>query len=91
MGHVLAGVRHRVEAGYGPPLGLDGLAAGCRVEPDRAGASARRRRSRPGRRCVAAGAAGVAVMGAVMSADDPAAVVRASCEACSRRVEDAER
>jgi thiamine-phosphate pyrophosphorylase len=62
--------------GYGPALGLDGLAAGCRavsglsvialggVEPGRA------------RDCVEAGAAGVALMGAVMRADDPAAVVR---------------
>jgi thiamine-phosphate diphosphorylase len=62
--------------GYGPPLGLDGLAAGCRaapglavialggVEPHRAGA------------CLAAGAAGVALMGAIMRADDPARVVR---------------
>lgn len=62
--------------GYGPPLGLAGLAAGCRavpglavvalggIEPGRAG------------ECVAAGAAGVALMGAVMRADDPGAVVR---------------
>jgi thiamine-phosphate pyrophosphorylase len=62
--------------GYGPALGLDGLAAGCRavpglpvialggVEPGRA------------RACVEAGAAGVALMGAVMRAGDPAAVVR---------------
>lgn len=62
--------------GYGPPLGLDGLArlvarspvpvlALGGVTPDTA------------YRCVAAGAAGVAVMGAVMRARDPAAVVRA--------------
>jgi thiamine-phosphate pyrophosphorylase len=63
--------------GYGPALGLDGLAAGCRavaglpvlalggVGPGRA------------RACVESGAAGVAVMGAVMGADDPAEVVRA--------------
>jgi thiamine-phosphate pyrophosphorylase len=62
--------------GYGPALGLAGLAAGCRsvpglpvlalggIGPGRAGA------------CVDAGAAGVAVMGAVMRADDPATVVR---------------
>lgn len=61
--------------GYGPPLGLDGLArltarspvpvfALGGVTPETAGS------------CVAAGAAGVAVMGAVMRADDPARVVR---------------
>jgi thiamine-phosphate pyrophosphorylase len=61
--------------GYGPPLGLDGLArltarspvpvlALGGVTPETAGG------------CVAAGAAGVAVMGAVMRADDPAHVVR---------------
>jgi thiamine-phosphate pyrophosphorylase len=63
--------------GYGPPLGLGGLAAGAHralglpvlalggIVPGRA------------RGCVEAGAAGVAVMGAVMGADHPAAVVRA--------------
>jgi thiamine-phosphate pyrophosphorylase len=61
--------------GYGPPLGLHGLAAlasrtgtpvfglGGLESPAQAVA------------CVAAGAAGVAVMGAVMRAADPAAVV----------------
>ncbi len=56
--------------GYGPPLGVDALrdpplpvfALGG-IDPTRAG------------RCVAAGAFGVAVMGAVMRADDPATVV----------------
>jgi len=56
--------------GYGPPLGVDALrdpplpvfALGG-IDPTRAG------------RCVAAGAFGVAVMGAVMRADDPASVV----------------
>jgi thiamine-phosphate pyrophosphorylase len=67
--------------GYGPALGIDGLAAGCRavarlgsplaiyalggIGPAQAG------------ECRAAGAAGVAVMGAVMRADDPRGIVRA--------------
>jgi thiamine-phosphate pyrophosphorylase len=61
--------------GYGPPLGADGLARLCArtttpvfalggvTTPDQVAA------------CLAAGAAGVAVMGAVMRADDPAAAV----------------
>ncbi|GAA4688186.1 thiamine phosphate synthase [Phytohabitans rumicis] len=61
--------------GYGPPLGIDGLAKLVARSPvpvlalggiTPANAAA----------CVAAGAAGVAVMGAVMRAEDPAAVVR---------------
>jgi thiamine-phosphate pyrophosphorylase len=67
--------------GYGPPLGLTTLrnwCAACAVPvlalggvdtPARAGA------------CVRAGAAGVAVMGTVMTAADPAAVVQAMVEA----------
>ncbi|HEX6420991.1 MAG TPA: thiamine phosphate synthase [Acidimicrobiales bacterium] len=61
--------------GYGPPLGPAGLAAGCRAVPDlrviALGGIV------PGRvaTCAGAGAAGVALMGAVMRADDPAAVV----------------
>jgi thiamine-phosphate pyrophosphorylase len=62
--------------GYGPALGLDGLAAACRAVPDLpvlalAGVG-------PGRAaaCMAAGARGVAVMGEVMRAPDPAAAVR---------------
>jgi thiamine-phosphate pyrophosphorylase len=66
--------------GYGPALGIDGLAAGCRaaagvgsplavyalggIGPAQAAA------------CLAAGAAGVAVMGAVMRASDPRGIVR---------------
>jgi thiamine-phosphate pyrophosphorylase len=66
--------------GYGPALGIDGLAAGCRaaagvgsplavyalggIGPAQAVA------------CLAAGAAGVAVMGAVMRAADPRGIVR---------------
>ena len=64
------------EAGYGPALGIAGLEQIVRgtglpvyalggVTVDRA------------RACVDAGAVGVAVMGAVMGADDPAAVSRA--------------
>jgi thiamine-phosphate pyrophosphorylase len=67
--------------GYGPALGLSTLrnwCAACAVpvlalggvdSPARAAA------------CVRAGAAGVAVMGTVMRAADPAAVVRAMVEA----------
>jgi thiamine-phosphate pyrophosphorylase len=61
--------------GYGPALGLEGLATVCRavacpvlalagVAPDNAGA------------CLKAGAAGVAVMGGIMRAEDPAERVR---------------
>jgi thiamine-phosphate pyrophosphorylase len=62
--------------GYGPALGLDGLATGCRAVPDLpvlalGGVAPGRARA-----CAAAGAAGVALMGTVMRADDPAAVVR---------------
>jgi len=63
--------------GYGPALGPDGLAAGCRAVPGLAvlalgGVGAGRAAA-----CVAAGAAGVAVMGAVMGAAAPDAVVAA--------------
>lgn len=62
--------------GYGPALGLEGLAAGCRAVPDLPIVALGG--IRPGRAagCVAAGARGVAVMGAVMRADDPGEVVR---------------
>jgi thiamine-phosphate pyrophosphorylase len=74
--------------GYGPALGLDGLAAACAAVPDLpvlalAGVG-------PGRAadCLAAGAHGVAVMGEVMGARDPAAVVHALLtELAARRVE----
>lgn len=64
--------------GYGPALGVEALAGpwpvpvyalGGVVSPGQA------------RGCVAAGAAGVAVMGAVMRAQDPAALTRALVEA----------
>ncbi len=61
--------------GYGPALGLDGLAdlaAAARL-PVYALGGIGADRVAP---CLAAGAAGVAVMGAVMAAADPAEVVR---------------
>ena len=63
--------------GYGPALGLEGIAQGCRAVWGAAvlalgGIGAGRAVG-----CIEAGAAGVAVMGAVMRADDPAAAVRA--------------
>jgi thiamine monophosphate synthase len=62
--------------GYGPALGPAGLAALCPLAGGRAvlalgGVDTRDRVAA----CLAAGAAGVAVMGAVMRAADPAAVV----------------
>jgi len=79
----------RSKPGYGPALGAAGLAAGCRAVAGvgsplgvyalggiTAGSAAA---------CVAAGAAGVAVMGIVMRATDPGAVVRAMI----REIEDA--
>ena len=61
--------------GYGPALGLEGLAAGCRAVPGLP-VLALGGVSPPASACLDAGAAGVALMGAVMRADDPAAVVR---------------
>jgi len=66
--------------GYGPALGLDGLAAAVTaakgpvialagIDPDNASA------------CMRAGAAGIAVMGEVMRSADPEATVRALVEA----------
>jgi thiamine-phosphate pyrophosphorylase len=63
--------------GYGPALGLDGLAAGCRAVPDLPVIALGGVTPGRARQCVDAGAAGVALMGAVMGADDPGAVVRA--------------
>ncbi len=66
--------------GYGPPLSLEELAEGCRapgappvfalggIEPGRAAP------------CIEAGAAGVAVMGAVMAAPEPGTVIAALLE-----------
>ncbi len=62
--------------GYGPALGLDELAALVADTPVPVLALGGVRADTVGA-CLAAGAAGVAVMGAVMGADDPAAAVRA--------------
>lgn len=70
--------------GYGPPLGADGLAAGCRAVPSLAVLALGGVDAATAGRCIAAGAAGVAVMGAVMTAPDPAAVVRALVVAIRR-------
>jgi thiamine-phosphate pyrophosphorylase len=70
--------------GYGPPLGADGLAAGCRAVPSLAVLALGGVDATTAGRCIAAGAAGVAVMGAVMGAADPAAVVRALVVAVGR-------
>lgn len=62
--------------GYGPALGLDGLAtlvADVRLPVYALGGI----RADTVRRCLATGAAGVAVMGTVMGAEDPDAAVRA--------------
>jgi thiamine-phosphate pyrophosphorylase len=63
--------------GYGPALGRDGLAAGCRAVPDLPVLALGGIRPDRARACLEAGAAGVALMGAVMGAADPEAVVRA--------------
>jgi thiamine-phosphate diphosphorylase len=67
----------RSKPGYGPVLGLAGLAG--LVDGTPVSVLALGGLDRPGRaaRCLAAGAAGVAVMGAVMRADDPAGAVAA--------------
>jgi thiamine-phosphate pyrophosphorylase len=68
--------------GYGPPLGLASLADLCRRAAPRpvlalGGVEAAEQAAA----CVAAGAAGVAVMGAVMRAADPVAAVGEMCQA----------
>jgi thiamine-phosphate pyrophosphorylase len=62
--------------GYGPALGLDGLAAAVRTAPGPIVALAG---INPGNACscIEAGAAGIAVMGEIMRAADPEATVRA--------------
>jgi thiamine-phosphate diphosphorylase len=71
--------------GYGPALGIDGLAAGCRAVAGEGSPLAVYALGgiAPGHAeaCLAAGAAGVAVMGVVMRADNPHGIVRAMiCE-----------
>lgn len=61
--------------GYGPPLGVDGLARLVTVSPVPVVALGGITTPERAARCVAAGAAAVAVMGAVMRAVDPASVV----------------
>ncbi len=60
--------------GYGPPLGVDGLARAAAHSPVAVLALGGVSGSNAGR-CLEAGAAGVAVMGAVMAADDPGRAV----------------
>jgi thiamine-phosphate pyrophosphorylase len=66
--------------GYGPALGIEGLAAGCRAVAGVGSPLAVYALGGIGlaqaAACLAAGAAGVAVMGAVMRADDPRGIVR---------------
>ncbi len=71
--------------GYGPPLGLDGLrAAAPRIPiPVVALGGVTPENARP---CIRAGAAGVAVMGTVMRAADPGAVVADLLAAIARRL-----
>jgi thiamine-phosphate pyrophosphorylase len=61
--------------GYGPALGVAALSDGHRRVPDLPIVALGGIDPTTARSCVAAGAAAVAVMGAVMRADDPAAVV----------------
>jgi thiamine-phosphate pyrophosphorylase len=67
--------------GYGPPLGSGGLRALCRRSRRPVVALGGVQQPEQAAECVAAGAAGVAVMGAVMRSPDPAAAVAAFREA----------
>lgn len=70
--------------GYGPALGLDRLAAGCQAAPDLAVVALGGIAPGRARGCTEAGAVAVALMGAVMRADDPAAVVRSVIDEMGR-------
>ncbi len=72
--------------GYGPALGLDGLAAGCRAAPELAVVALGGVGPAGARGCTEAGAVAVALMGAVMRADDPAAVVRSVIDEMGRAI-----
>jgi thiamine-phosphate pyrophosphorylase len=63
--------------GYGPPLRIDGLARLCDLSPAPVFALGGVTSPDQVAACLAAGAAGVAVMGAVMRAADPASTVAA--------------
>lgn len=67
--------------GYGPPLGLAGLAALCRSTDRPVLALGGIDSPTQVSACLSAGAAGVAVMGAVMRAADPAALAAELCAA----------
>ncbi len=65
--------------GYGPALGLDGLRAGCAAGIPVIALGGLAPEAAPA--CRAAGAAGVAVMGGLMRAQDPAAAARTFLDA----------
>ncbi|MGH3715766.1 MAG: thiamine phosphate synthase [Micromonosporaceae bacterium] len=71
--------------GYGPPLGTGGLAALCRRTPVPVYALGGVTRGNAAS-CLDAGAAGVAVMGEIMRAEDPARVVAELLAELSREV-----
>ncbi|HEX5367433.1 MAG TPA: thiamine phosphate synthase [Acidimicrobiales bacterium] len=70
--------------GYGPVLGIGGLASGCRSVPGLPVAALGGVDPTTAAACVAAGAAMVAMMGAVMRAADPEGVVAAAASAAGR-------
>ncbi|GJD99544.1 thiamine phosphate synthase [Methylobacterium isbiliense] len=66
--------------GYGPALGLEGLRAACRLGLPVLALAGVTPATAPA--CLRAGAAGIAVMGGVMRAEDPAAAARDLLAAC---------
>jgi thiamine-phosphate diphosphorylase len=74
----------RSKPGYAPPLGLDGLAALCARTPVPVYALGGVTRGNAAS-CLGAGAAGVAVMGEVMRAEDPATEVAGLLAALASR------